>query len=131
MPPQDFDRPPEADPRDAVQMSRWMSWVAERVVHLHECLERKADEAETLSATRHAENLAAMGQMRGSVDLLTAFMENANQEDIAKVAVAGERKRVADRLSEKRETIKGVVLKAAEYASGAGIFTILYHLLGF
>ena len=126
-----FDRPPEADPRDVVEMSRWMAWVGNRVIHLHECIERKAQEAEKVSASRHNENITAIGQMRGSVDLLTAFMENTNKDGIAKAAVTGERKRVADRASEKRETIRRMIIKVGEYASGAGVFTLIYHLLGF
>jgi hypothetical protein len=101
-----LDRPPDADPRDAVQMSRWMAWVGDRVVHLHECIERKAREAEESSTQRHTENLDALGQMRQSVNLLTVFMENASKEDIAKTAVAGERKRVSDRASEKRGILR-------------------------
>lgn len=96
-------RPPPADPANPVEMARWMQRVEDRLDHLHECVERKAEDAaktaaltEEVSESRHQQNTAALQQMQSSLLVATAFIENANKSDVAKQAVMGERQRVRE-----------------------------------
>src|SRR5581483_5081950 len=133
--------PPAVDPRDPVSDAIWRQWVTdsiawmkEQVGHVHECIEKRISEtkqilvegqvqAEEAMESRHQQELAVLERVDASVQVFTAFMENAKAGDIAKQAVQVERQRVKTEAQRRRERIIHGALDLAKLAVGAGILT--------